>query len=624
MPAFTWLAIAGLSAVAVLAPMCHLVRPGLWPNHPDYDSVAWSIAYAGRYHEVHGSFPVALDSDRFAGNLQPIFYAPLLFPMLGPVANAIGVAETMSWFAVACWLLQFVLVGCLAGRVMQGRMPLAASGQLNRRQSFPWRPLMVAAMTCWTIYPLTNLYHRGAYAEFVATSLLTSAVAAGGLALLARSPRHGIAMWALCVWCGVLAAGSHSITAIVGGVVAGLLALAALKIGSATSRRRHVGLIAAALISSVVLSPWLYAAAKFGGSSEVARLTGRLVHEPLHDGPLARFSPFPTNETAPDSFPGHHTQINSPMLLLLAWLLVRLAIWRRSARGRDRARLAVNYRHWGPLLRVSGALIAITLIVSTSATVAKLLPSGFSFIQYAYRLNSYTNLAILTATIATLAMLRVRSRWTAAATCRPYPIFGCRTESIVWLIAIVLSAGGMIAKVALATGNLVPSELSDRWQQSPDSLAIAPKRYFVQKNYVSADDTRLLANEPVVSLKRITPIALPIGVGREFGKTQDAIVEQAAHGWVLTNVAASPWNVLWLDGRPIAPEDTRHATKQLAVFVPGGRHTLNYRPTPDPVWTWLNFVSGWGFVVLTVGMIAALITAAVTRRRDRLTRDAGV
>ena len=590
----------------VLLPLSQYLRPGLWPNHPDTDSAAWAIAYTGRFFAVHGQFPVTLDSERFAGDVQPVFYAPILFPLLGLASNPIGALAAIRLAAVGIWLMQFLLVFRLAWRMTSRRF---------------WA-VGVATLVSWTIYPFNNLYHRGAVAEFLATSLLTCAVCAGGLAMLERRRAMKIAMFLLCAWCGALAAGAHSITAVLGGIGVGCMALAAMPIGlrrkrtvphdhkphrpargrsgwRSIGRRRRIVLGLAAVVV-IAVAPWLYVAARYGSRLEVAGKTSTLVYQPEHDSLWVRLLPFPIN-SSPDDYPHNNPQLNTVLLLVTAWSLVQLVRTWRAARGMARRRLVARWSRWGTLLRVSLVLLVLTVGLSTQSALIHSLPAGFSFVQYAYRLISHSNLAMLVALLAAVAI----------AGNRPANPRSVRIDRAVWAIAIACSAIGLGMKLSLAAKSLIPADLATAWRRDPDVIAHAPARFHAQKDYVVSDDARLLANEPVESFRTIRTIVLPIGTGEQFGISQPVEVRQDVGGWVLTSVAAFPWNQMRLDSQPAAPDRVREVNHQLAVYVPEGTHGVGYRPEPDSAWAWLRRIGLGAFAILSFATFAAWVWVSI-------------
>lgn len=604
------------SVAIVLLPMSQTLRPGLWPHQPDWDSAMWAIAYAGRFFAVHGALPVGLDSERFAGNMSPVFYAPVLFPPLGLAATAVGVAAVARAAAAAVWALQYLLVA---------RVTFLVVGS-------PWRAVAVAAMTCWTIYPLNNLYHRGAFAEFLATALLTSAVAAGGMALLERRRAIRVAALVSCGWCGAAAAGGHGITAIVGGAMIACLVPAALRINlppaarAARWRSRRRVRITAGLAAAVVLvmSPWLYASLRFAGRLEVAGKTGRLVYTPGFDNALVRLSPLPVDLPG-ELWPHNHTQLNAPLLFLLAWTLA--AGRRRGGEGDGgspgvrlpgvRLTRAGRAASWSPLLRMALILLGLTLVVSVVPFVTNRLPRAVAFIQYAYRFITYNNLAILVGLLAALAIY-------APAT-EPPPGRFRRADAAVWTTALVLSSAGASVKLWYAGQTLVPATASQTWHAEPDALTRAPKRYHAHKDYVAPDDSRLLAELPPDQRRSIRTARLPVGTGQQFGLVQPFTVEATVETWVQTNVVSFPWNRVLLDDQPAPPDQVRETSNQLAVLVPPGTHTIGYRPEPDRAWVWLRRASliAFGLWTTAVPVVWAVGWAGATRRgRGRSRRRA--
>lgn len=574
-----------------LVPLLPLMCVGLWPNHPDIDSATWQVARMGRFFAVHGAFPSSLESERFAGSTLPAFYAPLLFPLLSLVCNVVGAEWTLRLAVVAVWSLQGLLVFKLFRKIAA-------------RTSWG---LGVTALVSWTIYPLNNLYHRGGVAECLATALLISALCAGCLALTERRRTVKVAFALLCVWCGALAAGSHSITAVLGGLTAGCLTLAAMPVGlrrrrgklraklqsanqcfSQERRRRWAALTVLTGVLLLTAAPWLYVTFLYGHRVAVASKTSSLVHQPGHDSLSVRLMPFPLNDS-PDYWPHNNTQLNTPLLILLAMSLLRLTKSWRSTQGIARRRFAALWREWGSVLRVGLVLLILSIALSTSSVLVQNLPKSFAFVQYAYRLINVSNIAMLAALLSACAITR--------------PQVGVDQKGwvhrCVWIVVLGISAIGMGMKLSLAFHTLVPAKLAATWRQFPDSAAQAPPRFHAQKDYAITNEARLLAHEPVSAFQTVRSVVLPVGTGSQFGVTQRVELHQVQGSWVQTSVVSFPWNQMLLDSLPVPPEQVREVNQHLAVYVPKGTHTVGYQPQPDDFWQFLRLISVVSFVALS-------------------------
>ncbi len=610
-------------ALIVSAPMSQLLRPGLSPHVDDWTNALWAIGYTGRWIADHGVPPVVLSPTHLVGDPVPVFYAPILFPMLGSLSILTGVGVAVRLGCVVAWAIQASLVYRLF-RAVRG----------SAVQGFA-----AAAMVSWSVYPLTNLYHRGALAEFFGTTFLLSAAAAGGLALVHPSRQWRVALGLLCGLLGALAAGSHAITAIVGGLLLAALLPAALRLrplarslarpgaarpGAAAVplsdrerhqviRRRTWNLALLGLFVAVSLSPWLYASARFGSRLFVSGLVNRLIFIPEYDALAKRLAPLPDGSPNSDllsvgfvATPYLEAPLSLPLLLTAAWTSV--AAWRSgfSRRARTSSAPASPFE---AIIRMSWLLFGGLLLISSSRVVSSQVPAAAAgVIQYAYRFVTYLNLTLLIALAAALGISQQRSseRRTGAPLGRGWPRppgRSARVSSCVWGIATVLAAAALITKLVHAGRTLAPATAEAQWAAAPDSFAQLPRTYYARQDYAIVDDDQKFYHLPTTEWGGIRLIDRPAaGDGRPFGSVTDIPYEEAKGGWVVTDVLSFPWNRLTIDGRLVAATETRVApNSRLAVKVPAGTHSIGYALIADRLWAGLRVVScvalvGWGLM----------------------------
>src|SRR5688572_30554632 len=157
-----------VAAVVILLPLAPLLLPGYRSTINDWGNTLWGVGYTKTYLARHGSFPAIFNTDRVVGHPVPMLYGPLLYPMLAIPAVAFGADWGMRVSVAGIWCLQFALVHRLIRVISESRV-LA---------------MTVGALVSWAVYPLTNLYNRGAGNELFATVFLTCAACAGTLALV--------------------------------------------------------------------------------------------------------------------------------------------------------------------------------------------------------------------------------------------------------------------------------------------------------------------------------------------------------------------------------------------------------------------------------------------------------
>ncbi|HEY9720052.1 MAG TPA: hypothetical protein V6C69_21410, partial [Trichormus sp.] len=366
---------AGLVCVALVSIPLALIMPGSdWLNH------VWMVDYQARFFANHGWFASQWNTDQIAGMNFPVFYGYLFFPLIGMCSTLLSANMTLRIMAVGLLLLQFILI-------------YKASAQWTGNRFFAFT---LGTLAVWSIYPLTNLYNRGAIPEFFACGLLTCACVALVQALRTESRRN---LWMWCnfsVLCLCTCAGTHPITALFGVPFYALL----FGMGVVGQRRRALPVLLALLLPSVIaticLAPWVVATARYNKSLDIASTFREVSYYPKSiDGLLLKICPIPVpyqhlRHKAVDEHmgtPGLDAQINMPMLVLCLFVLVAL----------------IRQKRLRPTLIVCSAVLLglaawLTYLSSVQYSLDKL---GYYVraIQFAYRLVTYINLSIFAALI---------------------------------------------------------------------------------------------------------------------------------------------------------------------------------------------------------------------------------
>ena len=230
-------------------------------------------------------------------------------------------------------------------------------------------------------YYVTNLYGRGAWSEFVATSALPLLVASG--VRIARSPRLEAVPCALFVASAIVASGSHNITLLLGSIIFAV-ALVALRVAlrrPLTVERRRIAWLVALLGLALCANAWfLLPAVTYARDTQIAsypilpwRASGEFNH------PRMVLFPDRHGSVSPDS-PALY--VEAPVWML-GWALGALALlWRRVTPPLRRAAFV--------FVLVLAALLALILVES----LYDALPRVLAQIQYPYRLSTYVALAI--------------------------------------------------------------------------------------------------------------------------------------------------------------------------------------------------------------------------------------
>ena len=544
---------------------------------PDWQNNLWMIGYARQSLLAGHGFPDVYIVASHVGVPQPIFYGPRLYPLLALLSLPLGPQWAVRAACLIVWSLQFGLIYRLSRRIGADRLHATAVG----------------ALMSWSIYPLTNLYNRGALAEFFATALFLCALCAGGLALLSPDRRGRFALLAAPL--GALALAAHAPTALIGGGALLLIIVPALllrlpgqdiRIG-----RRVICTILLALLIGAILSPWVYALLRYSGRFSISApnpfyaIAGRWQRFEWIDSWWRRLSPLPLpGRWAPPQNAWRYTphldaQWNFPLALLAVYSAVRAL--RSHPRGPALA------------LMIVAAIIALgllTLSICQPLQNALTHPIGAA-IQFPYRLVSHVNIALLVVLLAAWVAKAPAMRGTGAA---------------ILAIAMALSAAGLALKLKHAAAVMVRAQ-----PQSASQFASLPSTFGGQDDYtLQVHETELpisLAWEPNSPLM----VDAPTGGGPVEGAA-DVTITLPATRWIVTSIMNFPWNRLILDRQPIPFAQAHNLYFHETVLLTPGEHRIGYRFEPDALWVRLDRLS-WEILAVLVVVCAAVFCV---RRRN--------
>ncbi|MBI3542217.1 MAG: hypothetical protein HY075_02940 [Deltaproteobacteria bacterium] len=528
-----------------------------WENH------VWHIAYFAEYLRNHGAFPTVVSTIEQLHLPVPLFYGYLFHPLLGLLAVPLGASLALKLAVVAVLWAQFRVV----------------RGALVRAWLEPRTAGVVACLVTWAVYPLNSLYTWHLITEFFAAAFLTCALAYWFELLLCPDDerlRKSTAL-GLC-WC--LMAGTHPITGAYGS-----LALLTTMAASVVLTRRYRALpwvVPQLALTALCLSAWLFALRSFRPFLAIVTETTREVsYYPDVDSLLGRLVPYaraPKDLLAPKIAPYITATANVALLLFAAALAS--AAWRRTHNTPGARRRVL-------IVALSGAAVFATLFhASLSPWLFGILPPQLRVIQFAARLVTYQNLALLCVVFG----LSLCARGLAAP----------RWAAIACLVVAASFAAVKLDHAWLVRQRGVPPPI-DR------ELPHLPRWYLGLSDYATPSLFPKLARAPGVKERQVH---IPIGLGANFGLALPLQLELEETSLLLTNVLAFPWSTLVLDGEPVAqrtPPDTdqpRLARYSFAVLVPRGHHQLEARFEPDRRWL---FLRNAGFAVLLAWVLSAAI-----------------
>ena len=437
----TDLAIATLAVLLIASPL--LFTGDGFAN--DFTNSLWLADYQRQVIAAHLHPTLFLQTQGGLFYPQFVFYGGTLFAITGALAALLG-GSTIAAFEI-------VTVAAIAA-AYGGLFWLAR--QLGVKGVLAHAPALVFVTSA---YYVTNLYGRGAWAEFMAVSALPL-VGAASLRLVRGRWRVGPV---LClVGATALFSGSHNITLLWGSTLA-LVALACYWLLSGRARElpwRRIGATAGLIALGGGLNGWFllpdvsYAHDTIVGGGMVEPWsvtsffnTAGVIFDPLRT--------VPSESTTPALY------VQAPVLAL-AWGLLAAPIYWRERRLRAGLLTA---------LIVLGALLA--LIMSSAAW--SLLPAVFQRIQFAYRLQSYVTLAC--AGLVLLGALALTRRGESGRATRS-------DRGLVVALWLVLAFGLALCAWQLWVPNThVRTSLSSRGQVLRGPSTVLPQSWYAENDY---------------------------------------------------------------------------------------------------------------------------------------------
>ena len=385
MPVILDVAIATIAVVLIASPL-------LFTNNgfaPDLTGDMWLGGLQRQMIAAHLHPTLFLQTQQI-GVFDPqfAFYGGTLFALSGMLAIILG-ESTMLAFDVATLAAVAAAYGGL----------FWIARQLGVRGLLAHAPALVFVTSA---YYITDLYGRGAWAEFMAVSAL-ALVCAAALALVRGRWRIGpvLCLVAACV----VFSGSHNVTLLLGSTLA-LVALACYWLLSGRPGElpwRRMFAVAGLLVLGIGLSGWfLLPDVSYARDTMISTrgitwsATGffnsfGVIFDPLRTVPSASETPA--------------LYVQAPVLALI-WGLVMLPIVWRERRLRAGAGTAL-------------ILLAGVLLVIMSETAYSQLPNVYQQIQFPYRLQTYVTVACAgLVLLGALALTRRAERGRATRTDR--------------------------------------------------------------------------------------------------------------------------------------------------------------------------------------------------------------
>jgi hypothetical protein len=333
----------------------------------DFTNHLW-LVYVQEVAISHHLLPTYFISTSATGVDYPffMFYGGTLYAVTGAIAALLGGAVNTAYVGVI-----FASILAAYGGLLWLARQLGVRG---------WAAHAPALTFVTSAYYVTNLYGRGAWPEFVATSALVLMCASG--VRLMRAERIELLPAALFVLAAVIFSGSHDIT-----LLLGCLFVAALLIGSwlcvgrgwTVPGRRAVA-VAGLFALALAVNGWYLLPALTHASDTLAATAS-------YSWQQSR--PFNTVWMLFDPLRTAPAQTDSPALFiqmpdwLLVWALGALVVsWRFMSRVSRRGAIGLS------------ALLALLVLAVLSSAVWNALPQTLREMQFPYRLSTYIALTV--------------------------------------------------------------------------------------------------------------------------------------------------------------------------------------------------------------------------------------
>ena len=550
-----------------------------WNNH------LWLIEYFGASIK-HLCIPDMVNTRQLIGIPNTLFYGQKFYALLGLLSAFLGSAVTVRIMVFMVFLMQFFQVY---------RAAMKAGGARNIS-------IGIAVIMTWAIYPLTNLYNRSALTEFFAVAFLTCSLASFLCVIIHDSQksasRYDIIASGLFF---VLAAVTHPLTALCGGLFLGILGVIALIF---CERERKLWLLSyfaiTALLSLLILSPWIYVLAQFNNKLPISAHTttqfyGSGFFPNSVDNILSRVSPLPLDLRSIEKgihdviTPYLDAQVALPLIILIA-VFIYIG-WREKSIKFD---LGAYERTilWG-----SAVMLIICFAVSVCPKISGWLGGFFDILQFPFRLTNYVNLSAL------VILIILAGRISRANVHSQQVINVC----LAFCIAISFSA--LMLKLVHASVIRQDSTQFDEGSWAPlpfgsnNHLNDLPGSFYGAGDYSVADG---FAKDTFSDVVPVIFRNFKVLDGQRFGQVGPLTVDLNKAAIVVTNIQPFPWNRILINGALQSQSDVTVIAGREAVVLPSGSYILKAVTRMDGVWKFLNLVSWvllWGAMGVYTGFM---------------------
>ncbi|MDZ4677692.1 MAG: hypothetical protein SGI74_09305 [Oligoflexia bacterium] len=569
---FWWILLA---IIAVYYPLSPLL-PVTGNFDEDWYHHLWLTGYLGQYLSSHGHWPLALNATNAIGTPIQSFYGFLIYPLLSLFSLVLGPNIALRCGIILFMGLQFFLVYRLILEIIKEKTTAFTT----------------ACLITWAIYPMTNIYNRGALAEFFATTCLVGAVCSWLLIILCKSQYERRVFTFVCGLMMCFTLGSHPITAIYAiPFSVPLIFFTFSHLRNKEKKERFEILLSLGLtilFTLIVISPWAYLNWSHRNTLEISSSINSMVWY-LTDIDLfdTRFALLPFDKRSLVSgknvgTPYLDAQMNMPLLILV---LGSFVISLLGSKPREKSL---------SFFTVSVIFFIFASILSLSPEAFTYLPQKAAVIQFGYRFITYQNLMAFLALIALMLVKpgvfeKIKDSWQ-------------KTSLIT--ICLTLALCGVFLKYQRA--NVIRNKNSKpgyEFKAEDKTAFLKMHKNFNYRVYNSID----IPNIPISIDAPIDNVVFNLGTGENFSDPQPLNIEVKTGQWFKTNVVSFDWNKISVGNEELSSDQIKRHDAHLAIWIPAGQHTLVTSVKPDPALLILRGISFYSFVMWVVGALIFII-----------------
>lgn len=578
-----WIFACGL----LISCFCLLLLFNLKTNYgEEWPLFQWFVDYNQEYLKQHHQFPTTLNSKTYVGMVHSFFYSPFAVWLLSIPSMFIGSNFALRGAFFLIWFSQFVLASVLFRR-------------LSKSLEFG---LGCGVLLVTAIYPMTNLYNRGAIAETLATGILNCAVIFWFLFLFFLRDKRAVYYLILSVICLGVIVGTHPITSLLGAIFVCFTLVASLPyLWSNRSEFESPWKMGAVLILSslwlvAVIAPFHFMVKKFGQDINIHFWSDRLNFHEGHIGlPWVRFFPWPLDvrtlhaDITQVPTPFLDAQINMPLLFL--WVGLLGAYWMQLRRKNVSIGIIKDFKQFFIILI---SLLSFTFFTDWSVfgLMNSHYPQWFKIVQFSYRFISYQNLSILVGLVGVCSLIAKNSS----------PLFETKSVKSLLIGTSILALSSSIAK--LNHGTAFPNSPGNYAENS--NLLKLPKIFCL-------DDYKThyrYGSVPEADRKDIVRKEFKVLSGDRFGMVEALELNLMKPTWVSFNAYLFPWTSLIVDGNRVPQAEVSHDGKSVyelpTLKLNVGHHLIDVQIDLPPKY---RILRGFSFWALWIGLAVAIWAA---------------